>query len=126
MVPPSWQPARRASPRPERRRPAPPPAANISDYYDIENITLPDVDPSADGIGVMPDGRVVVSFYNGSVWFYDIRAKTWSTFAEGLHTPLGVLPLSNREVLVMQMPELTLLVDRDGDGRADLYKTVSD
>ena len=48
------------------------------------------------------------------------------TFAEGLHTPLGVLPLSNREVLVMQMPELTLLVDRDGDGRADLYKTVSD
>ena len=100
--------------------------ADVSAYYDIENIALPDVEPSADGLAVMPDGRVVVAFYNGSVWFYDARTKAWSMFAEGLHTPLGVLPLSNREVLVMQMPELTLLVDRDGDGRADLYKTVSD
>jgi glucose/arabinose dehydrogenase len=100
--------------------------ADISVYYDIENIALPDVEPSADGVAVMPDGRVVVAFYNGSVWFYEPRTKVWSTFAEGLHTPLGVLPLSNREVLVMQMPELTLLVDRDGDGRADLYRTVSD
>jgi hypothetical protein len=100
--------------------------ASISDYYDVETIALPEGDPSADGIGVMPDGRVVVSFYNGAVSFYDVRTKTWSTFAEGLHSPLGVLPLSNREVLVMQMPELTLLVDRDGDGRADLYRTVSD
>lgn len=101
-------------------------AANISDYYEVETIALPPGDPSADGIGVMPDGRVVVSFYNGTVSLYDVRTKTWSTFAEGLHTPTGVLPLSNREVLVMQMPELTLLVDRDGDGKADLFKTVSD
>jgi hypothetical protein len=99
---------------------------NIGDYYDVESIALPDGNPSADGIGVMPDHRVVVSFYDGTVRLYDAGAKTWSTFAEGLHSPLGVLPLSNREVLVMQMPELTLLVDRDGDGRADLYKTVSD
>ena len=100
--------------------------ADVSAYYNIEDIALPAVEPSADGLAVMPDGRVVVAFYNGSVWFYDSRARQWSPFAEGLHTPLGVLPLSNREVLVMQMPELTLLVDRDGDGRADLYKTVSD
>ena len=100
--------------------------ANISDYYDIETIQLPEGDPSADGIGIMPDGRVVVSFYNGNVSFYDAGTKTWSVFAEGLHSPLGVLPLSNHEVLVMQMPEMTLLVDRDGDGRADLYRTVSD
>jgi hypothetical protein len=101
-------------------------AGNISDYYDIENIPLPAGDPSADGIGIMPDGRVVVSFYNGDVSFYDAASKTWSTFAQGLHSPLGVLPLSNREVLVMQMPEMTRLVDRDGDGKADLYRTVSD
>ena len=44
--------------------------ANISDYYDIETIQLPEGDPSADGIGIMPDGRVVVSFYNGNVSFY--------------------------------------------------------
>jgi len=100
--------------------------ATISDYYEIENIALPEPDLSADGIGVMPDGRIAVSFYNGTVCFYDVRTKKWSTFAEGLHTPTGLLPVSNREVLVMQMPELTLLVDRDGDGKADMYKTVSD
>ena len=100
--------------------------ANIGDYYDVETITLPVPDLSADGIGLMPDGRIVVSFYNGQVCFYDKTTRTWSVFAEGLHSPLGVLALSNREVLVMQMPELTRLVDRDGDGRADLYQTVSD
>lgn len=100
--------------------------ANISDYYDIETITLPEGNPSADGIGVMPDGRIVVTFYDGNVRLYDAKTKTWSTFAEGLHSPLGVLPISNREMLVMQMPELTRLVDRDGDGRADEYRTVSD
>lgn len=119
-----------ATPRAVQQEPTAPagPAtvASISTYYDVENIQLPDGDPSADGIGVMPDGRVVVSFYNGTVSFLDPRTRVWSTFADGLHSPLGVLPLSTREVLVMQMPELTLLVDRDGDGRADLYKTVSD
>lgn len=100
--------------------------ANISDYYDVETITLPEGNPSADGIGVMPDGRIVVTFYDGNVRLYDAKTKTWSTFAEGLHSPLGVLPISNREMLVMQMPELTRLVDRDGDGRADEYRTVSD
>jgi hypothetical protein len=101
-------------------------AGNISDYYEVETITLPEGNPSADGIGVMPDGRIVVSFYDGTVRFYDAAAKTWSVFAEGLHSPLGVLPVGNHDVLVMQMPELTWLADRDGDGRADQYKTVSD
>jgi glucose/arabinose dehydrogenase len=113
-----------------RQQPTPPrgPAtsANIADYYEVETITLPVPDLSADGIGLLPDGRVVVSFYNGQVSFYDKATKTWSVFAEGLHSPLGVLPVSNREVLVMQMPELTRLVDRDADGKADLYQTVSD
>lgn len=104
----------------------PPTVANISDYYDVETITLPEGNPSADGIGVMPDGRIVVTFYDGKVCLYDAKARTWATFAEGLHSPLGVLPISNREMLVMQMPELTRLVDRDGDGRADEYSTVSD
>jgi hypothetical protein len=100
--------------------------AHVSDYYDVETIALPPGNPSADGIGVLPDGRIVVTFYTGDVSFYDPASKTWSTFAQGLHSPLGVLPISNRELIVAQMPELTRLVDRDGDGRADEYRTVSD
>jgi hypothetical protein len=111
---------------PPQRPTGPDTTANVSDYYDIENITMPRPDLSADGIGILPDGRVAVAFYDGTVCFYDARTKNWSTFAEGLHTPTGLLPLSNREVLVMQMPELTLVADRDGDGKADMFKTVSD
>ncbi len=100
--------------------------SNFFKYYDVEDIELPEGRPSVDGLAIMPDGRVVVTFYTGWVCFYDVKTKKWSTFAEGLHTPEGVWPLSNRELLVMQMPELTLLVDSTGSGHADRFQTVSD
>ncbi len=100
--------------------------ANVGDYYDVETIPLPEGNPSADGIAIMPDGRVVVTFYDGTVQFYDEASKTWSRFAEGLHSPLGVLPTGDASMIVAQMPELTLISDTNGDGRADVYKTVSD
>jgi hypothetical protein len=100
--------------------------AGVLDYYAIENIALPDGAQNPDGIAFLPDGRLVCCFHAGQVYTYDARTKTWALFADGLHLPLGVLPVSDSEVLVMQMPELTLLRDRDGDGRADEFKTVSD
>ncbi len=100
--------------------------AKFSPYYNVETIPLPPDSLSVDGLAVMPDGRIAVAFYRGWICFYDPKTKQWSTFAEGLHTPLGILPVSNRELLVMQMPELTRLVDTDGDGKADRFETVSD
>ncbi|MEO7411846.1 MAG: hypothetical protein ABIZ81_00695 [Opitutaceae bacterium] len=98
----------------------------ILEYYDIEDIALPPGTSNVDGVAVMPDGRIVVCFQAGQVYFYNPKTKEWKLFAEGLHWPLGVLPVSNTEVLVMQTPELTLLADRDGDGKAEVFKTVSD
>ncbi|MEI6861712.1 MAG: PQQ-dependent sugar dehydrogenase, partial [Verrucomicrobiota bacterium] len=100
--------------------------STFAQYYDVEDIPLPPGGKSVDGLAIMPDGRIVVTFYSGWVCFYDVKTKKWTTFAEGLHTPLGVLPLSNSQMLVMQMPELTLLTDKDGDGKADEFKTISD
>lgn len=100
--------------------------AKILDYYDLETIPLPPGTESCDAIAFLPNGRLVACFKNGQVYTYEPRAKTWHLFAEGLHQPLGVLPVSNTEILVMQLPELTLLVDRDADGRADTFRTVSD
>lgn len=105
---------------------ASPTGGHVLDYYSVETIPLPEGEFSADAIAFMPDGRLVCSFYAGRVYLYDPATRVWSLFAAGLHTPLGVLPRSNTEVLVMQRPELTLLADRDGDGRADEFKTVSD
>ena len=50
----------------------------------------------------------------------------WSLFADGLHEPLGIyIDQKTKEVWVTQRPELTKLVDEDGDNVADVYETVN-
>lgn len=101
-------------------------AADLSDYYKIENIPLPEGESSVDGVAFLPDGRLACCLSLSKVFIYDPASKKWSLFAEGLHTPLGLLALGNREIIVMQRPEMTKLTDTDGDGRADQFKTLSD
>jgi putative membrane-bound dehydrogenase-like protein len=48
------------------------------------------------------------------------RARTIETFADGLNIPIGLLPLpSCREALVHSIPNIYLMRDSDGDGKAD-------
>ena len=47
-------------------------------------------------------------------------------FASGLHEALGLHVEDDKTVYVVQRPELTKLVDKDGDGVADEYATVCD
>lgn len=55
------------------------------------------------------------------------KAERWHLFASGLHEPLGLwrgdVP---SEIYVMQRPELTRVVDSDGDGVADRFETLCD
>jgi glucose/arabinose dehydrogenase len=103
------------------------PADTITDYYELETIaTPPGLVAEAGGLSFMPDGRLAACFHRGEVMLYNPKTKTWKLFAEGLHDPLGVLAISNREVLVMQRPELTRLTDTDGDDQADQYETITD
>jgi hypothetical protein len=95
--------------------------------YIVETISTPaGLHPETGGIAFLPDGRLVACFLRGEVMIYKPETKEWKLFADGLHEPLGVLPLSDSEILVMQKPELTRLKDTDGDGHADLYETVTD
>ncbi len=95
--------------------------------YIVETIPIPEgLIAETGGVGFFPDGRFAAAFHRGEVLIYDPATAAWSTFAEGLHDPLGLLPLSDTELLVMQRPELTRVADTDGDGRADLYETVTD
>lgn len=95
--------------------------------YRIESITLPEgLSGETGAIAFLPDGRLVACFLRGEVLFYNPETKEWKLFAEGLHEPLGVLPVSESELIVMQRPELTRIVDTDQDGHADLYETVTD
>jgi hypothetical protein len=95
--------------------------------YRVETIALPEgLTGETGALAFLPDGRLAACFLRGEVVFYDPKTKRWDLFGEGLHEPLGILPISRSEVIVMQKPELTRLVDTDGDGRADLYETVTD
>jgi len=95
--------------------------------YIVETIeTPPGLKAETGGIAFLPDGRLVACFLRGELMIYNPETKEWKLFAEGLHEPLGVLPVSESEILVMQKPELTRLKDTDGDGLADSYETVTD
>lgn len=110
------------------------PGAVLTDFYEIESIEAPALlmerygerGTQADGLDFLPDGRLAACFVGGEVFTRNPKTGSWKLFADGLHTPLGVLALSDREILVSQRPELTLLRDLDGDGVADQYSTFCD
>ena len=113
-------------------------AAKITDFYETDNVRAPELlvqrygsskggqGTQADGLDFMPDGRLVACFVGGEVFTLNSKTGKWKLFADGLHTPLGVVALNDREVMVSQRPELTLLKDLDGDGVADEYSAFSD
>jgi len=106
---------------------AQPAADSICNYYSIENVPVPKgLLAEVGGLDFTPDGRLVAAFHRGEVMAYNPATREWKRFAEGLHDPLGLIAVSNTELLVMQRPELTRISDTDGDGAADLYATVTD
>lgn len=95
--------------------------------YIIEDIPLPEgLTGEVGGMDFLPNGHLVVCFHRGEVMTYNPETEVWNLFAFGLHDPLGLLVVSDTEIIVMQQPELTRLKDTDGDGQADLYETITD
>ncbi|AMV39554.1 PVC-type heme-binding CxxCH protein [Planctomyces sp. SH-PL62] len=55
----------------------------------------------------------------------DGRARKIETFADGLNIPIGLLPRpSAKEALVHSIPNIWLLKDSDGDGKADVKEPL--
>jgi glucose/arabinose dehydrogenase len=99
----------------------------VNDFYRVENIATPKgLAAETGGLAFMPDGRLVACFHRGEVYTYDAATKVWKLFADGLHDPLGIVALSDRQIVVMQRPELTRITDTDGDGAADHFETITD
>jgi glucose/arabinose dehydrogenase len=95
--------------------------------YKVETIAgPPGIAPEMSAMAFAADGRLYVCFRRGSIYAFDPADGRWRKFASGLQTPLGIVPGAPGEFFVMQTPELTRVVDTDGDGVADLYQTVSD
>ncbi len=102
-------------------------------FYALTTIPTPaDCVLEVGGLAFRPDGKLLACTRRGEVWLVqnplaanpaDVKL---TRFAAGLHEALGLSVEGNNTVYVTQRPELTKLVDTDGDGTADEFTTVSD
>jgi len=101
-----------------------------SDSFVIENIPLPEgVPPEVGAVGFGDDGRLFVALRRSDVLVAmpteDPTKFEWKLFASGLHNACGMEVISNHEIVISQMPELTRIIDTDEDGVADRYENIS-
>lgn len=101
-------------------------------HYRIVTLPVPkDIVLEVGGLAMRPDGKLLACTRRGEVWLIsnpiseDLDKVQFKLFATGLHEPLG-LCVDGKEVYVVQRPELTRLVDKDGDDVADEYVTICD
>ncbi len=114
--------------------PAPLPASpKEAAYYRIVTLPVPaDVVLEVGGLGLRPDGKLLACTRRGEVWLIsnpnaeDLTKVQYKLFATGLHEALGLLVDGKRTVYVVHRPELTKLVDTNGDDVADEYVTICD
>jgi glucose/arabinose dehydrogenase len=99
--------------------------------YAVEEIPVPrGIAPEIGGLGFTPSGKLVVVTRRSGVLFATPAADPskfdWKVFCDqSLHNANGLYVISESEILVSQMPELTRIRDSNGDGVADEYETVS-
>ncbi len=112
--------------------PTPIEAGAEAKHYKIVTLPVPkDVVLEVGGLAMRPDGKLLACTRRGEVWLIsnpnadDPAQVKFKLFATGLHEALG-LRLVGKDLFVVQRPELTKLVDADGDDVADEYATVCD
>jgi hypothetical protein len=101
-------------------------------HYRMVTLPIPkDIILEVGGLGMRPDGKLLACTRRGEVWLIsnptsDDPAKIkYHRFATGLHEALGLV-VDGKDVFVVQRPELTKLVARDGGDLVDDYVTVCD
>ncbi|MCK5443559.1 MAG: auracyanin family protein [Maribacter sp.] len=102
-------------------------AQKESEYYKIVDVPIPEeVLLEVGGLVLTDEDKLGVSTRRGDVWVIDKpygQNPKYSRYAQGLHEPLG-LNYRNKAFYLSQRGELTRLEDKNGDGKADVYKTI--
>ena len=108
-------------------------AGDEAKYYRVVTLPQPaDCVLEVGGLAFRPDGKLLACTRRGEVWLIEnptaesLADVKFTLYASGLHEALGLSVQDNNTVFVVQRPELTKLVDRDGDGKADEFVTVCD
>lgn len=97
------------------------------DYFKMARVSAPEgIVLEVGGLAVLPNGDLGVSTRRGDIYIVEnptSRRPYFRKFASGLHEVLG-LAYKDGALYCAQRGELTKLVDRNKDGKADLYQTV--
>ncbi len=98
-----------------------------AEFYKIVNVPIPDdVLLEVGGLALTDKDKLGVSTRRGEVWLIDkpySQTPSYKKFASGLHEPLG-LNFKDNSFYLSQRGELTRLEDKNGDDKADVYKTI--
>jgi len=102
-------------------------AKREAEYYKIIDVPIPDdVKLEVGGLALTDDDKLGVSTRRGEVWLIDkpySKSPIYNKYAHGLHESLG-LAFKDGDFYLSQRGELTRLQDKNGDGKADIYKTI--
>ncbi len=109
------------------------PLTGVHPAFDLAQARPESFQPRIGGIDWLPDGRMIVCCWEPMGGVYVLEgAETGDPakievrrIAAGLAEPLGIRVVNGR-IFVLQKQELTELIDRDGDGAIDEYRTVAD
>lgn len=117
------------------------PLEAVHPSFTLENFRGPDFTPAVGGMAFLPDGRLAVCTWDerGAVYLISSLANgrpKVSLFADGLGEPLGIRYVPNEGAFKVDRPEkgflyvtqkgeVTRLIDRNNDGRADRFETVA-
>lgn len=107
------------------------PVLTENDAYTVDYLRPPEgALVEVGGMGFLPDGKLAVSTRRGQVWLVenslapDPKDARFTLFAEGLQEGLG-LAVVDGHIVVVQRGELSMLFDRDRDGRCDEVRCIT-
>jgi hypothetical protein len=116
----------------QARQKVPSKPATEEDYYKLLRFTVPRGEVlEAGAIEILPGDKVAVGTRRGEIWLLhnayaaDPSKVKFTRFAHGLHEVLG-LGQRNGWLYVTHRPEVTRIKDTNGDGKADLFESVTD
>jgi cytochrome c551/c552 len=97
------------------------------DFYKINRVTTPEgTILEVGGLVTLPNGDLGISTRRGEVFIVENPTSSrpyFRKFASGLHEILG-LAYKDGALYCAQRGELTKLIDRNLDGKADVYETI--
>ncbi len=102
-------------------------SAKEEDFFRIMKVSSPEGTLlEVGGLCTLPNGDLAVTTRRGDVYIVENptgRSPYFRKFASGLHEVLGVA-YKNGALYCVQRGELTKLIDKNSDGKADVFETI--